>query len=80
MLHELARVVFKPEEVRQEKEAKEIKRMESANRLERLATKAYLEGQITAKDYQLLNELTFPITKIDLRKLAQDVNRIRQME
>jgi hypothetical protein len=75
MIPGFIRNVFKPKVSREEKEEKEIERMESANRLERLATKAYLEGQITLRDYQLLNELTFPITKLDLRKLAQNVGR-----
>jgi hypothetical protein len=63
---------FEPKEV---KEAREIERIESARRLEKLGTKAFLEGQITPGDYQLLNELTSPITRLDLRKLAQDIKR-----
>ncbi len=75
MLHELVRVVFKPGEIRQEKEAKERKRLESANRLERLATTAYMEGKISVADYQLMNELLSPITRIDFVKLADEISK-----
>jgi hypothetical protein len=75
-LKESLAVIFEPKEV---KEAREIQMAESARHLESLATGAYLEGRISIDDYHFLNKLTYPFTKPDLRKLAQNVNRMRLM-
>jgi hypothetical protein len=62
-----------------EKEGK----IQTAERLEQFAIKSYLLGDLPIDQYKFLLDLTFPFTKLDLRKLAKDLERqdfINQIE
>jgi hypothetical protein len=70
-IKESVRDLFKPKEIR---EAEQMAKLENALRLEEQATVDYLTGKISLEQYNQVLETTFPITKIDLRKLASELN------
>lgn len=51
-----------------------LEEITKAQEKERAATVEYLEGRMTLDDYKQLLESTFPVTKLDLRKLASELN------
>ena len=51
--------------------------METAHDTERVLTADYLEGRITLKQYTFLTDRLFPFTKLDFRKLADELTAAR---
>ena len=57
------------------KEAERTTPVEAAIKQEKTATADYLEGRMPLDKYQQVLKTTFPLTKLDLRKLASDLGR-----
>lgn len=70
-LRENIQNLFKPEAV---KEAEKALERRKTFRQEGVATVAYLEGNISLDEYRERLKTTFPLTKLDLRKLASELN------
>lgn len=70
-LRENIQNIFKPREV---KGAEEAVRLDAAIKRENLATVEYLEGRMSYDQYKKVLNETFPLTKLDLRKLASKLN------
>lgn len=68
-LRENLQNVFKPKDVR---ETEQIVKTEEAFNQERCVTAQYLEGQISLEQYNQELAKTYPLTKLDLRKLASE--------
>ena len=63
---------LKPREV---KKAEKLNKMGKAHEQLHRATIVYLEGKISLEQYKQTLEETSPLTKLDLRKLASEMNR-----
>jgi len=69
-LRESFQNLLKPREV---KEVERATLREAAFKQEQVATVDYLEGRMSLDEYQQLLQTTFPLTKLDLRKLASEL-------
>jgi hypothetical protein len=62
-------------ESRKVKNAREIAEMDEARKKEGQAVVAYLKGEIPIEEYRKRLEETYPITHLDFRKLATELDR-----
>jgi len=68
LLKERLVALFEPKEV---KEIREITAQEAARIEEGRVTVAYLRGEVSVEEYKQTCDRLAPLTKLDLRKLAQ---------
>lgn len=66
-LKEKAQNLFKPREVSQ---AEKLMKRDEAYQQEEQSIVAYIKGEISSEEYHQRMAETYPLTKIDLRKLA----------
>lgn len=64
--------LFKPSEVKQ---AEHLARVDEALKQERVVTAEYLQGNISLDEYNQSLAKTYPLTKIDLRRLASGIGK-----
>jgi hypothetical protein len=72
LLKERLAALFEPKEV---KEIREITAKEAARIEEGRVTVAYLRGEVSMEEYQQTLDKLYPLIKLDLRKLAQELKR-----
>jgi len=69
---ESVRALFKSGEA---KEAENFRKTSEAHERNNIATEEFLEGQISVEEYNQILKETYPLTRIDLRKLATGLKR-----